>query len=273
MGRLTAGRFRGEKASVRFLPDKDAAANIIEIGPNARVHVLGPSRDPADIALMNPTADHRWPTEVEPAAPADADEESADDTEDAEQEPLFDAMYCVPRGQVRRRIGAEAMRARVLLNLDDLAFDDEALLGAASILERSVNNTSVFFVLEVADRRFVFVGDSQEGAWNHVLDDPDRLALVTKPLFYKVGHHGSHNATPVRFVDGILGDDAYAMVPVGFVKAWADQIPFTPLITEFEKHHTHVVRADQPPVASQDGQVTVSVDPAGMWSELTFELT
>jgi hypothetical protein len=42
-------------------------------------------------------------------------------------------------------------------------------------------------------------------------------------------------------------------------------------VTALEDHHTHLVRADQPPVASQDGEVTVRVDPEGLWSELAFE--
>jgi beta-lactamase superfamily II metal-dependent hydrolase len=261
MGRLTGGRFHGTAAHVRFLPDRDATANVIPIGADARIHVLGPSRDPVDLARMNPPAADHWLTGSDGGEDADPDEA-----------PLFDAMYRVPRTEVRARVGEEAMRARGALHLGELAFDDEALLGAASLLERCVNNTSVFFVLEVAGRRFVFVGDSQEGAWDHVLNDPQALALVTTPLFYKVGHHGSHNATPKRFVEDVLGDDAYAMVPVGFVKAWAAQIPFAPLITALEDHHTHLYRADQPPVAVDDGGVHVSVDPEGMWSELAFEL-
>jgi beta-lactamase superfamily II metal-dependent hydrolase len=266
MGRLTAGRFHGAAAHVRYLPDRDAAANTIPIGPDARVHVLGPSRDPADLARMNPPAADHWLAGSDGADSGTPGDAAIDDDD------LFDALYRVPRAEVRERVGTEAMRARGALHLGDLAFDDEALLGAASLLERSVNNTSVFFVLEVSGRRFVFVGDSQEGAWDHVLDDPASLALVSAPLFYKVGHHGSHNATPKRFVEGALGDDAYAMVPVGFVKAWADTIPFTPLMAALADHRTHVLRADQPPAASQDGDVRISVDPAGMWSELAFSL-
>lgn len=260
MGRLTSGRFHGAAAHVRFLPDKDAAANVIQVGPHARVHVLGPSRDPADLARMNPPAAEHWLTGSDGTDAADPD-----------AEPLFDALYRVPRADLRERIGEEALRARVALKLGDLAFDDQALLGAASLLERSVNNTSVFFVLEVAGHRFVFVGDSQEGAWDHVLDDPAALALVTAPEFYKVGHHGSNNATPKRFVEGVLGDDAYAMMPVGLVPEWADQIPYPALVTALQDHHTHLVRADQPPAPSHDGDVTVNVDPAGLWSELSFE--
>ena len=60
--------------------------------------------------------------------------------------------------------------------------------------ERSVNNTSLFIVLEVAATGLIFPGDAQEGAWQHVLRI--RRGRCPRAAFYKVGHHGSHNATP-----------------------------------------------------------------------------
>ena len=51
-------------------------------------------------------------------------------------------------------------------SLDLDLVDDAGLLAAASVLERSVNNTSLFFVLEIDSRfRMLFPGDAQHGAW------------------------------------------------------------------------------------------------------------
>src|SRR3712207_5042547 len=88
---------------------------------------------------------------------------------------------------------------RSLTKLDEV--NDAGLLSAASVLERSVNNTSLFFVLEVAGMHLVFPGDAQEGAWRHVLDDEASRMLVSDAVFYKVSHHGSHNGTPKRYIE------------------------------------------------------------------------
>jgi hypothetical protein len=54
--------------------------------------------------------------------------------------------------------------------------------------------------------------------------DPDATRLLSKTTFYKVGHHGSHNATPVSFVENCLlpGAALCAMVPVTTYKGWPD---------------------------------------------------
>jgi beta-lactamase superfamily II metal-dependent hydrolase len=71
------------------------------------------------------------------------------------------------------------------------------------------NNTSVVLLLEWRQRRLLFVGDAQcktgrkkifvtgaiNGSWNAMWERHKNL--LGRPLdFLKVGHHGSHNATP-----------------------------------------------------------------------------
>lgn len=36
------------------------------------------------------------------------------------------------------------------------------------------------------------------GTWLNVLQDPEWKSLLERVAFYKIGHHGSHNATPIR---------------------------------------------------------------------------
>jgi len=74
-----------------------------------------------------------------------------------------------------------------------------------------VNNTSTVLLLEWHGRRLLFSGDAQfkpshkgqfragtsNGSWNVMWSIPEIQAKLGQPLdFIKVGHHGSHNATP-----------------------------------------------------------------------------
>lgn len=70
------------------------------------------------------------------------------------------------------------------------------------------NNMSVVLLIEWKKRRLLFVGDAEwegeyskgkkNGSWN-VMWEKHRDKLLKAPLdFLKVGHHGSHNATPPR---------------------------------------------------------------------------
>ncbi|MEZ3160620.1 MBL fold metallo-hydrolase [Microbacterium sp. BWT-B31] len=255
--RLVEGEFANRgTVRVRYLPSREPAENAIPTGiDGVTVHVLGPSRKAELLKRMNPPASVRW---LE-----DADHEALPATD---REDLFDTMYRVPRDEVETRIPEELVKTRNSLRLNEMAYDEDSLLAAASVLERSVNNTSVFFVLDVHGSRFVFVGDSQQGAWDHVLDDPAARRLVTDATFYKVGHHGSHNATPRRYVEEILGDDATAMVPVGFVRAWADTIPNAHLLEGLAEKHIRIIRADSPHI---DKDVTVD-DAHQLWTEARF---
>lgn len=260
--RLVDGGFKGgaDHHEVRFLPKRDAAENRVELPvEGAVVHVLGPSRDPEYLKRMDPPAAVHWLEEA--AAELGRDEEHD----------IFDRMYEVPRDEVSARIPVSLVRARNAMRLAQLALDEEALLRAASVLERAVNNTSLFFVLDVRGTRFVFVGDSQQGAWEHVLDDPASRALVTGAAFYKVGHHGSHNATPKPVARELVRAGGVAMVPVGTVKAWKDTIPKSEILEALHESGAHVIRADDPQ-AGVDGGLDVQVGPDGLWSEVRFRV-
>lgn len=77
-------------------------------------------------------------------------------------------------------------------------------------LDSATNNTSLVLAFEFEDTKEVllFVGDAQAGNWrsweplNWDVKDPDGTKrhvetadLLERTIFYKVGHHGSHNAT------------------------------------------------------------------------------
>jgi beta-lactamase superfamily II metal-dependent hydrolase len=82
------------------------------------------------------------------------------------------------------------------------------LWAAAELTQEAINNSSVVLLLEWGGRRLLFPGDAQwdpeenpakqRGSWQ-VMQQHDTAAaplLGRRIDFLKVGHHGSHNATP-----------------------------------------------------------------------------
>ncbi|WP_433628793.1 hypothetical protein [Nocardia sp. CA-120079] len=252
--RLLGRNFSGFAAPhrVRYLPSKDETENTIAVERVGLVaHILGPPRDARFLKRMDPPAKQSWPL-VRAGASA---------TSDGRPTPLFNRRY-IARNTLPERL----LQAKADLDLDDLVDDDDRLLRAASILENAVNNTSVFFVLDIAGTRLLFPGDAQQGAWEHVLSDPRNVDLVSRLAFYKVGHHGSHNATPRRFVEQDWQTEGYAMIPFGLVKRWAKTIPKKSLVDSLVSHDHTVIRADTAPDAVP-GKIAVNGD---LWSEVTL---
>lgn len=73
-------------------------------------------------------------------------------------------------------------------------------LGLVRALDDAMNNTSLILLFEVGGKRFLFPGDAQLENWSYALKDApeadDNQKLLAGTDFYKVGHHGSLNATP-----------------------------------------------------------------------------
>lgn len=63
-------------------------------------------------------------------------------------------------------------------------------------LDSVMNNTSVILLLEVGDRKLLFPGDAQIENWSYALRNKQWCELLRDVNLYKVGHHGSLNATP-----------------------------------------------------------------------------
>jgi beta-lactamase superfamily II metal-dependent hydrolase len=136
------------------------------------------------------------------------------------------------------RVPANAVWRR--LTADDLA-ENEAL---ALAMNNATNNASLVLAFELSKggKVLLFVGDAQAGNWRSWSDDQfdDNGAKVTvenllaRTVLYKVGHHGSHNATlkgkagPGRAsLDG-MAQGAYATefaAMITAVEAWAHQKP------------------------------------------------
>lgn len=76
------------------------------------------------------------------------------------------------------------------------ALRGEQLLGLVRILDKAMNNTSVILLFEVGGKKLLFPGDAQIENWEYALNDEDASELLKDVYLYKVGHHGSRNATP-----------------------------------------------------------------------------
>jgi hypothetical protein len=91
-----------------------------------------------------------------------------------------------------------------------------------------------------------FPGDAEWGTWRRALDNPDFRQILAGTDFYKIGHHGSHNATPVEFVEQVLGSRFHAMASVTHVAQWP-KIPKRELVERLaQKSGGKVARSDQP---------------------------
>jgi hypothetical protein len=59
-----------------------------------------------------------------------------------------------------------------------------------------MNNTSVILLFEVGKKKLLFPGDAQLENWQFALSQDKFTSLLSSVNVYKVGHHGSLNATP-----------------------------------------------------------------------------
>jgi hypothetical protein len=130
-------------------------------------------------------------------------------------------------------------------------------------LNEDTNNTSLALAIELADgggdgRVLLFPGDAQVGnqlSWHrHRWPAPGGAGEVTcrdllaRTVLYKVGHHGSHNATLRQLgLELMTHPDLVAMIPVDREQA-ADkewEMPFGPLADRLaERTSGRVLRAD-----------------------------
>ena len=80
------------------------------------------------------------------------------------------------------------------------ALRGDQMLDLVRILDDQMNNTSVILLFEVGGKKLLFPGDAQIENWSYALQRAEESPALKKKLeavdLYKVGHHGSLNATP-----------------------------------------------------------------------------
>jgi hypothetical protein len=72
----------------------------------------------------------------------------------------------------------------------------DMLFSITTALDEAMNNTSLILVFEIGRKVLLFPGDAQWENWQYALSRPEYAKLLTSVDLYKVGHHGSLNATP-----------------------------------------------------------------------------
>ena len=135
-------------------------------------------------------------------------------------------------------------------------------------LDSDTNNTSLALAFELPDGQvLLFPGDAQVGNWESWSElswkDGDRTItgkdLLARTTLYKIGHHGSHNATlREKGLELMVRRDLVALLPVDQdvahnKKKWK-QMPFVPLCNRLqEKTQGRILRADhdQFPLAAE----------------------
>ncbi len=109
----------------------------------------------------------------------------------------------------------------------------EEVVQSAAGLDNSLNNTSLMLSVEIGHHFLLFPGDAQWGPWKQSLDENWSAALLRRTTFLKIGHHGSHNASPVDLVE-CLPRGTWAVASVTPYSQW-NEIPKLELLERLEE--------------------------------------
>ncbi|MBN8750913.1 MAG: hypothetical protein J0I65_25945 [Variovorax sp.] len=117
---------------------------------------------------------------------------------------------------------------------------------AAEKVDGMVNSTSLVLVLQVGKARLLLPGDAEWGTWKQILANEKSLKHLKGATFFKVGHHGSHNATAKTLVERVLPRNIPAMIstqegPGNYRK----NIPLADLLEALHDHGIEYVRSDE----------------------------
>jgi hypothetical protein len=87
------------------------------------------------------------------------------------------------------------------------------MLQIVRTLDKAMNNTSLILLFRIGSKSFLFPGDAQGENWSYALSQPAICRLLANVDLYKVGHHGSLNATPKTLWKGFTRRSADAEAP------------------------------------------------------------
>jgi hypothetical protein len=257
---------KGRQAPIKYLRPGDQFFDLPGL-PGIRVYVLGPPHDSRLIKQSDPSKAH---PEVYELAAADgshqgfleAAEALAEDEEPGAQP--FDGFFRVEEKDARND---NELWKKYFAKGNAWRRIDHDWLGYAGALalqlDSDTNNTSLVLAFELTSGGDVvlFPGDAQVGNWlsweSLEWQFPEGTAtrtvksdeLLARTVLYKVGHHGSHNATlREKGLELMASSELAAMVPVNRVTAkkmnWL--MPFPPLLARLvEKTHGRVMDAER----------------------------
>ncbi len=154
-----------------------ADSGLEQVLPGVKIRVLGPPTVDQTPSIRRPAEeDHEFWLLARLA------EEYFSATAGAEAAPAGMADRLPPYARwLKRRL--ESLHLRELLEI-------------VRQLDDVLNNTSVILLFEVGPAKLLFSGDAQIENWRYALEQPGVLDTLRDVALYKVGHHGSRNATP-----------------------------------------------------------------------------
>jgi hypothetical protein len=234
--------------------------------PGVRIYVLGPPEDEKKIKKSDPSAAH--PEVYSDPAHAFAFSGTIATSAEEDLDLPFEDVGCEIVGNQRlydkyfRKFFPTLAQDAGDPKWRQLNFESISELERLALaLDGDTNNTSLALAFELADGRvLLFPADAQVGNWMSWQDYTWKVGsksvrmddLLAKTVVYKVGHHGSHNATlRDNGLEKMANRDLFAIVPVNKAmavkKRW--KMPFPPLYRRLiEKSCGRVILAD----ASED---------------------
>jgi len=245
---------RAKVARPRYCDPKDLPVELD--GFRGRIYTLGP---PRDMKMLKKTLPSASAPETYGMALAAAEQSIGQALANPDQQPFSNA-FRIPNRVAQstpffqqRYWNDEAWR-----RIDVAWMDDASELALA--LDSMTNNTSLVLAIDLDDVGvLLFAADAQVGNWLTWSDCKWRVGgkpvtgpdLLARTVYYKVGHHGSHNATlKAGGLERMTALDV-AVIPVDHAmalkKKWGD-IPLDALVTALGKATTergYVVRTDQ----------------------------
>ena len=158
-----------------------AKTRLSTLLPGVKVHVLGP-----------PTIDQH--DNVRNQNPKNKDEywhlaaRALGDSALVGSQRLFPGAETLPGGRLPSYARWLAHRVRQA--------QEEELLALLRSMDDELNNTSLILLFEIGSKKLLFPGDAQWENWEYALSQDSVRNLLADTNLYKVGHHGSLNATP-----------------------------------------------------------------------------
>lgn len=257
---LHEGFKKRDRSRPRFLPEKEALPDSFESPalPGVQVHVLGPPRDADLIEELDPEADGETYRALALRAAAAGMGVNGGSPVPAP----FGEPWQVPDEEPGFRLEPGEME-----RIDDLAQSADAVFAAEKV-DGMINSTSLVLVLEIGKARLLLPGDAEWGTWKRILDDEGCRTLLRGSTFFKVGHHGSHNATSKTLVENVLRRKIPAMISTQQGKGnYRNNIPLQDLIDALTGHDIHHVRSDRASAELPEG---FAIGEDEKWIDLTL---
>lgn len=288
-GATTADALKNVKATVaapRYCLPSDGP--VVPSGTSAQFYILGPPPDAKWLRKINPSTRDKETYGLTDDLRIFMDGAATALAESDTGRP-FDRQYEIPFAVAQAAPELQFFRdhywqPQAVAADDWRRIDGDWLDGASDMalqLDSLTNNTSLVLAIELAPDGDVllFAADAQVGNWlswqelkwtvgGKEVTGPD---LLERAIFYKVGHHGSHNATLKDKGLEQMKNLRVAMIPVdhdmAVRKRWG-KMPLEELVAALKKQASGgVLRADQ---EMPDTRENVVEGPDRLFYEVTF---